>query len=57
MGCPIYSYVVRLRMEQARQWLLERDKSIGDTAHHVGYKNTSILWQPTNSITTACPAS
>lgn len=39
VGCPIYSYVVKLRMEQARQWLLERDKSIGEVAHYVGYKN------------------
>lgn len=39
VGYPIYSYVVKLRMEQARQWLLERDKSVGEIAHYVGYKN------------------
>jgi AraC-like DNA-binding protein len=39
VGCPIYRYVVRLRMEQARHWLLEGDQSIGEVAHYVGYKN------------------
>jgi AraC-like DNA-binding protein len=39
VGCPIYSYVVKLRMEQARHWLLEGNQSIGEIAHCVGYKN------------------
>ncbi|PQA60750.1 helix-turn-helix transcriptional regulator [Siphonobacter curvatus] len=35
----IYHYVSELRMQQARQWLLDREKTIGEIAHSVGYKN------------------
>ncbi|MFD1143258.1 helix-turn-helix transcriptional regulator [Larkinella insperata] len=38
-GTTIYGYVNQLRMEQARRWLLGEDRSIGEIAHLVGYKN------------------
>ncbi|GAB3169217.1 hypothetical protein GCM10027291_19350 [Telluribacter humicola] len=39
VGNTIYGYVQQQRMELARQWLLEKEKSIGEIAHLVGYRN------------------
>ncbi|WP_247236616.1 helix-turn-helix transcriptional regulator [Telluribacter sp. SYSU D00476] len=39
VGNTIYGFVLQQRMELARNWLLEQEKSIGEIAHLVGYRN------------------
>jgi AraC-like DNA-binding protein len=37
----VHNYVVRLRMEKARELLTQSQQSIGDIAYEVGYKNSA----------------
>ncbi|MBD2753027.1 helix-turn-helix transcriptional regulator [Spirosoma sp. BT704] len=39
VGTTILGYITKKRMEEAKRWLLEGDKSISEISYWVGYKN------------------
>lgn len=42
-GCPIYEYVLQVRMNNAREYLLDPEKTIQQIAEKMGYSNANYF--------------